>query len=351
MQSGTERRGISLVIAGLVAGAGAVLLLVGLFVVLRPSSAAPGGGTSSATPSAPAAAVAPSASASAEPGSSTDGAAGSTEIPTSPSGAALLVGAGDIGRCDSTADDDTAALVERLPGAVFTLGDNAYDLGSKSNYAECLDPSWGRFKDRIRIAVPGNHDYGTKDASGYRDYFGATAVRDGETWYSQEAGAWHVIVLDSDCDNVSGGCGPDSPQVRWLRDDLAAHTARCTMALFHHPRFSSGEHGNDDAVAPFWDALYAAGADLILNGHEHSYERFGPQDPAGHADDARGIVEIIAGTGGASLRGFHDPEPNSRVRSAIAHGVISLSLEASSWTWTFTSTDGSFSDSGAGTCH
>jgi 3',5'-cyclic AMP phosphodiesterase CpdA len=191
----------------------------------------------------------------------------------------------------------------------------------------------------------------TDGAAGYRDYFGATAVRAGETWYSQEAGAWHVIVLDSDCDKVSGGCGADSPQVRWLRDDLAANTARCAVALFHHPRFSSGEHGNDDAVAPFWDALYAAGADLVLNGHEHSYERFAPQDPAARADDARGIVEIIAGTGGAELRGFHDPEPNSRVRSAIAHGVISLALEASSWTWTFTSTDGSFSDSGAATCH
>jgi alkaline phosphatase len=263
----------------------------------------------------------------------------------------VLVGAGDIARCDSDADEATAALVERLPGIVFTLGDTAYGSGSPSEFRDCFAASWGRFRDRIALPVPGNHDHDTDDAYGYRSYFGAAAGEDGRTWYSRDVGQWHVVVLDSTCDRVEGGCGPDSPQLTWLREDLARSSARCTLALFHHPRFSSGDHGSDAVAAPFWEALHAAGADLVLNGHEHDYERFAPQDPAGRADPDRGITQLIVGTGGAELRGFGDPVANSRVRASLAHGVISVTLQPSGWAFRFDSTDGSFTDQGAGTCH
>ena len=248
-------------------------------------------------------------------------------------------------------DEATAALLAERPGIVFTLGDNAYDDGSAEDFRDCFGPSWGRVKDRIELPVPGNHEYDTRDAEAYKDYFGDRAVRDGATWYSVDLGAWHVVVLDSTCDRVEGGCGPDSPQLAWLREDLAASDARCTLALFHHPRFSSGDHGSDDDVAPFWDVLYEAGADLVLNGHEHDYERFAPQDPAGNADDERGIMQLIVGTGGAELREFKDPVANSRVRSSLAYGVIELRLNQNGWRWQFYPTDHSFIDAGAGSCH
>jgi len=331
---------VRLAVASVVAGLGAVIVLLGISAVLR----APGGlafPIVSASPPPVAAITAAPATAGPSPTASPSGAG---DYP-------VLVGAGDIGRCDSTADEETAALVERLPGTVFTLGDNAYERGTADEYRDCFGPSWGRFKSRIAFPVPGNHEYETKDAAGYRDYFGAAAVRDGATWYSADVGTWHVVVLDSTCTAVTGGCGVGSPQLQWLVGDLAASKARCTLALFHHPRFSSGYHGNDPAVAPFWDALYAGGADLVVNGHEHSYERFGPQDPSGAADDDRGIIELIAGTGGAELRTFNDPVPNSRVRSSLAHGVLSLTLRPSGWVWAFTSVDGTFSDTGSAACH
>ncbi|HEY3335013.1 MAG TPA: metallophosphoesterase [Candidatus Limnocylindrales bacterium] len=338
-----------LALATMLAGVGAVLVLLGISAVLR----APGGlARPPASPGPSNVSLATPAPASPSPPGSGVVVPSTSPAPSpSPGGDPVLVGAGDIGRCDSTADDQTAALVAGLPGIVFTLGDNAYERGTADEYRDCFGPAWGRLKDRIELPVPGNHDWATDGAAGYRDYFGTTAVRDGQTWYSADVGSWHVVVLDSSCDRVPGGCGADSPQVRWLIDDLAASRARCTLALFHHPRFSSGYHGNDPTVGPLWDALYAGGADLIVNGHEHSYERFAPQDPSGAADDARGITEIIAGTGGADLRGFGDPVPNSRVRSSLAHGVLSLTLRPPGWAWAFTSVDGSFSDTGTGACH
>jgi Calcineurin-like phosphoesterase len=332
-------------LAAVLAGLGAVLVLAGVSAVLRapggPAQQPAGGRTQAAVTTAPP--TTPTAPGTAGPDASGD--------PSPSPGNPVLVGAGDIGRCDSTADEDTAALVERMPGTVFTLGDNAYDTGSADDYRDCFGPSWGRFRDRIAFPVPGNHDYETDGAAGYRGYFGATAVRDGATWYSADLAAWHVVVLDSTCARVDGGCRPDSPQVRWLTADLAANDARCTLALFHHPRFSSGYHGNDRAVGPFWDALYAGGADLVVNGHEHSYERFAPQDPSGARDEAHGIMELIAGTGGADLRAFNAPQPNSRIRASVAHGVLVLTLRPSGWTWAFTSVDGTFSDTGSGACH
>lgn len=268
-----------------------------------------------------------------------------------PSGDPVLVGAGDIAVCDGTGDEQTAEIVARTPGHVFTLGDNAYDRGSPDEFRDCFGPSWGRFRDRIAFPVPGNHDHDTRDAAGYREYFGPAAVRDGRLWYSADVGAWHVVVLDSTCDRAEGGCGPDSPQVRWLRGDLAANDAACTVALFHHPRFSSGDHGSSDSVAPFWEVLYEAGVDLVLNGHEHDYQRFAPQDPQGRPDPQGGITQLIAGTGGVNLRAFGDPVPNGVVRSNVANGVIVLTLQQTGWLFRFESVDATFSDQGRGRCH
>ncbi len=318
----------------------------------RASSSPPG---SAASPGTSGSAASPSTSASPAPrGSSAFPAASASPAPAGSSAAAsavTLVGAGDIGVCGSSHDEDTAALVESMPGSIFTLGDNAYDQGTEPQFRDCFGSSWGRFKDRIALPVPGNHEYETADAAGYLAYFGSAAAPDGQTWYSRDLGGWHVVVLDATCDRAPGGCAAGSPQVAWLRADLAASGARCTLALWHQPRFSSGFHGNDAAVAAFWDALSAAGADLVLNGHDHDYERFAPQAPDGIADPGRGITEMVVGTGGAALRPFEGTRANSVARSASAYGVISLTLTADGWSSRFASTDGSFSDVASGACH
>ncbi len=272
-------------------------------------------------------------------------------VEASPSGDPVLVGAGDIAVCGRPDDEATADLIDGIPGIVFALGDTAYDSGSEAELRDCYGPSWGRFKDRTGFAVTGNHDIRTDDGAPLIAYFGDAAARDGVTWFSEDVGAWHLIVLDTNCGHLDGGCGPDSAQVRWLRDDLAASGARCTLAMWHHPRFSSGTHGNDKDVAPLWDVLYAAGADLVLNGHDHDYERFYPQDPEGRPDADRGITEIVVGTGGAELRGFEKTAPNAVARSSDAHGVIELTLAADGWAFRFVSTDDTFSDQGRGVCH
>ena len=183
---------------------------------------------------------------------------------------------------------------------------------------------------------------------------GTSAPRPGptaSTWYARDLGTWRVIVLDSDCDKV-GGCGPESPQGRWLAAELAASDARCTVAIFHHPRFSSGEeHGDDEAMDPFWRALHADGVDVIVNGHDHDYERFAPQDPEGREDRTAGIREFVVGTGGRELRGFADPRPNSELRASIAHGVLALTLHDGSYDWAFHAVASTFSDGGTAACH
>src|SRR4051794_23556150 len=195
MQQRGSARIVRLALAVVVAGIGAVLVLLGVSAVLR----APGG------PAGPRVVEAPTGDTRASPVPPTT--SPPAAVPSSPAGSdPVLLGAGDIGRCDSTADEETASLVKRLPGVVFTLGDNAYERGTPDEYRGCFGPSWGAFKDRIAFPVPGNHDWETKDAAGYRDYFGAAAVHDGQTWYSADVGAWHVVVLDSSCDKVDGGC-------------------------------------------------------------------------------------------------------------------------------------------------
>jgi hypothetical protein len=170
------------------------------------------------------------------------------------------------------------------------------------------------------------------------------------TWYSTDLGAWHIAVLDSDCDQV-GGCDAASPQGKWLAHDLATSPARCTLAIWHHPRFSSGEHGDDTQVAPFWDLLHQDGAELVINGHDHDYERFAPQDPAAHEERLGGIREIVAGTGGAVLRQFHGTAPNSEIRVAGEWGVLRLTLHPANYDWEFLPATGAIADSGSGLCH
>ena len=265
--------------------------------------------------------------------------------------APVLVGAGDIGDCGSDGDEATAALLDDIPGTVFTAGDNAYDDGAARDFEQCYAPSWGRHLART-WPTPGNHDWHTGGLAGYRDYFGtAGAGPDGASWYARDLGTWRVIVLDSNCEEV-GGCAADSAQGRWLAAELEASDAACTVSIFHHPRFSSGErYGDDPAMDPFWRALYAGGVDVVVNGHEHSYERFAPQDPDAREDRARGIREFVVGTGGAGLRGFGTTSANSELRASVAHGVLALTLGDGSYDWEFHAAGSDFSDRGTASCH
>ncbi len=343
------RRQIALAIIAFTA---TLILLVGLWSVLGRGS--PGSGAASGSPATTPTAVAASPGATSTPtgaGSptATSSGGGSATAPPPPIGDPVLVGAGDIGDCDVRGDEATADLLDDIDGTVFTAGDNAYEVGSLDEFRACYDPSWGRHLDRTRPAA-GNHDWGTRNAAGYRQYFGERATPDGDTWYAYDLGTWHIIVLDSDCDAV-GGCGPGSDQGRWLAADLAASSATCTLAIWHHPRFSSGEHGNDPTVAPLWRALYTAGADVVVNGHDHDYERFAPQDPDGKEDRARGIRQFVVGTGGTPLRDFTATAANSELRAAVTHGVIKFTLKAGSYEWAFIPTSTEFADAGSGPCH
>jgi Ca2+-binding RTX toxin-like protein len=299
----------------------------------------------------------------------------------------VLVGAGDIASCASTGDEATARLLAGINGTVVaSLGDNAYDSGTSQEFAHCYDnyklPSegggvfdptrsyyWGQYKALIKPAV-GNHEYETpgstasSGASGYFGYFGNAAsptetacTVDCKGYYSYDLGSWHVVVLNSNCDKV-GGCGPGSPQEVWLQNDLQndlqAHPSgqACTLAYWHHPRFSSGPHGNNTLVDPFWNDLYQAGAEVVLNGHDHDYERFAPQTSSGVEDPAQGISEFVVGTGGKSHYAFRTIQPNSKVRNSDTYGVLKLTFHASSYDWQFVPQAGkTFSDSGSGQCH
>jgi hypothetical protein len=263
----------------------------------------------------------------------------------------VFVGAGDIASCLSSGDEATANLLDSIAGTVYTLGDNAYDSGTADEFDNCYNPSWGRYKARTKPSV-GNHEYTTRGASGYFGYFGAAAGDPSQGYYSYDLGAWHIVALNSMCENV-GGCGATSPMVTWLKGDLADNPSSCTLAYWHHPVFSSGsEHGNDPKMIPSWDALYAAGADVVLSGHDHDYERFAPQTSSGVDDPARGIREFVVGTGGKSHYTFGTIRANSEVRNSNTYGVLKLTLHPSSYDWQFVPEAGkSFSDSGTGSCH
>jgi hypothetical protein len=277
----------------------------------------------------------------------------SSSYTSSPAGnqTAILVGAGDIADCrDLSGAEATAKLLDQIPGTVMAVGDLAYPDGSKENFV-CYDKTWGRAKSRTRPA-PGNHEFHSSGASPYFDYFGAAAGDAKTGYYSYELETWHIIVLNSECKDV-GGCEAGSPQEKWLRADLAAHPAACTLTYWHKPLFSSGSaHGNDLALKPFFQALYEANADVLVNGHDHDYERFAPQTPDGAADAKRGIREFVVGTGGKNHRPFAEPKPNSELRDATAFGVLKLTLKPGSYDWQFIPEAGkSFTDSGTGACH
>jgi hypothetical protein len=264
---------------------------------------------------------------------------------------AVLVGAGDIARCSAEGDEATAQLVEGIEGTVFTAGDNAYPNGTEEQFDECYDPTWGRFKARTRPAL-GNHDYRTANGAPYFDYFGSAAGEPGRGYYSYDLGTWHIVVLDSNCDHVEGGCDAGSPQERWLRADLDANAAECILAYWHHPRFSSARHGNDIDVAPFWDVLYEAGGEVVVTAHDHTYERFAPQDPEAVADPARGIRQFVVGTGGGPLYQFESIAANSEVRYNESYGVLKLTLGPGSYEWEFLPVgENEFTDTGSGSCH
>ena len=330
-----------------------LLLLLGATRLVDRGTASPGP-VSSVAGVIPSASPSPTGSASQAPGpSSSPGSETDTPSGTplaSPTGDPVLVGAGDIGRCDSEGDEETAALLDGIGGTVFTAGDNAYESGTAEQFRECYDTSWGRHRARTRPA-PGNHDWETAGLAGYFDYFGDAAKGPGgSSWYSYDIGTWHVIVLDSACENVDG-CGPGSPQGSWLAADLAANRAACTLAIFHFPRFSSGDHGDAQEMDAFWRPLYTAGVDVIVNGHDHDYERFAPQDPDGRVDGDRGIRQFVAGTGGAPLRDFTRVAPNSELRAIIGHGVLALTLRGDSYEWVFIAAGSDFRDRGTTPCH
>ncbi len=279
------------------------------------------------------------------PGPADSGAATpSTATASTPSGTegAILLAVGDIAYCDSSADDQVGELATRLPGTIALLGDLAYPRGSSGDFATCFDPAWGDLRERLR-PVPGNHEYETKRASGYFSYFGAAAGDPAEGWYSYDLGGWHLVALNSECDAI-GGCGKGSRQLAWLAADLEAHPVACTLAYWHHPRYSSGRHGDDAMTDAMWDALAAARADVVLFGHDHDYERMAPID---------GMRSFVVGTGGRSLYGWPGPPgPRTEVRANDTYGLLELTLGATDYAWRFVPTGGgSFTDAGSGTCH
>jgi len=281
------------------------------------------------------------------------------------SGASVMIGVGDIASCSSRLSIGTALLVDsvlradsiaKVDNAVFTLGDNVYTSGTTAQFDECFTPTWGDPKKRIiknLHPTPGNHEYYTPDADPYYKYFGPSAGVVGKGYYSYDVGAWHVIVVNSEI--IVNPSFPDAArreQMDWVDKDLKAHKKLCTIAYWHHPRFSSGWHGSDRKLAPIWRLLYDNDVDLVLGGHDHDYERFRPVTPDGVPDSTRGITQIVAGTGGEELRGFKSPiNPNSLYRIEGRAGVLLLTLGATEYRSAFVEIGGRVWDQSGGKCH
>lgn len=295
----------------------------------------------------------------ASPSPSTPPVSASTEAP-SPTTAQdpVLLAAGDIAYCSRDTDEKTAAILARYPDAtVQTLGDNAYSSGSPRNFG-CFDDSWGVAKDRMHPAL-GGHDYMTEGAAGYFEYFkdalapfAPTGTDPTQGWYAYDLGQWRIIVLNSICQNI-GGCDAASPQVAWLQAEVQANPARCSLAVIHNPRFSSGRKGNEDEVGPLWDVLHSAGVDVVLSGDNHAYERLAPMTPAGGKDD-KGIRQFVVGTGGGEPYLFSEGEihPSSEARIEETFGVLMLTLGAGGYSWEFLPEAGkTLTDTGSTECH
>ncbi len=265
---------------------------------------------------------------------------------------------GGVGTTDSCHMKATSDLVlELAPAAVLTLGDTQYESASYENFMASYDLSWGRFKDKT-YPVIGNHEGESADAGqGYCEYFGAVAncnadgLQGDAAYYSFDVGLWHLIALNSNC-AAAGGCDTSSPQYEWLVADLAAHPSKCTLAYWHHPRFSSGDHGNHTRMEDIFSALYDAGAEIVLSGHDHDYERFAPQTPDLEADPKGGVRQFVVGTGGKNLYTFNSSEPNSEVMDSQTFGVLKLTLNPKSYSWEFVPEAGkTFTDRGKTMCH
>ena len=282
------------------------------------------------------------------------------DIACDPLDAGYNDGNGTSTHCDQKLTSNL--LVGHGYSAILSLGDNQYYCGALSAYNEVYNATWGRVKS-ITHPVPGNHEYlasgggsqatgcdsSNLNGAGYYGYFGSLAGPAGKGYYSYNIGAWHLIALNSNCTNA-GGCSAVSPQGKWLASDLASHPNQCILAYWHIPRFSSGGRAASNTAA-FWTQLYAAHADLILDGHDHIYERFAPQTPSGVADPTNGIRQITVGTGGANHTSIATVAANSLVRNTSSFGILALTLHASSYSWNFVHATGSFTDSGSATCH
>lgn len=259
---------------------------------------------------------------------------------------AVLLAAGDIAQCDLLGAALTTGLIERQAGTVLALGDLAYPRGTAADFARCYEPTWGHFKSRT-LPVPGNHDYKIPGAAAYFAYFGARAGKPGKGYYSVDLPGWHIVALNSNIDS-----GPDSEQLKWLQTDLAGNRQSCILAFWHHPRFTSGYHGDTAGVAAMWETLYASGAGIVLSGHEHNYERFAPLDAKGNPDERRGIRSFVVGTGGAKpydlIRARHE---HSEAWYGQGWGVLRLRLYPGRYEWEFLPAgSGTFRDAGAGEC-
>jgi calcineurin-like phosphoesterase family protein len=272
------------------------------------------------------------------------------DIACDPAAAAFNAGAGVKTQCRQGATSNLVAAI--APDAVLTLGDHQYTRGTYEQFMASYDPSWGRAKD-ITFPAVGNHEYDTPGAAGYFRYFGTAAGDPAKGYHSTDIGAWHVVALNSNCAIVA--CAAGSAQEQWLRADLAAHPTACTLAYWHHARFSSGPHGDEPQaaqLAPLWEALYDAGADVVLNAHDHDYERFAPQTPAGAGDPVRGLREFVVGTGGRSHYAAAAPIANSEVINSATFGVLVLTLHATGYDWQFAPEAGAtFTDTGSQDCH
>lgn len=264
-----------------------------------------------------------------------------TVTPTLVEGSATFVGAGDISTCDNDNDELTAQLLDTIPGTVFTTGDNAYTSGTRRQFAECYDPTWGRHKDRTR-PIPGNHEYRTSQAAGYFQYFNNIP-----SYYAYDLGGWRIYALNSEIDTSE-----ISAQLIWLQADLLANPRQCVLAYWHRPRWSSGDHhGSDPEMQTLWQIFYDAGAEVVLNGHEHNYERFAPMNAEGEADPL-GLREFVVGMGGRNHYELGAILPASEAHDDTSYGVLKLTLHPSGYDWQFVPAAGStFTDSGSTECH
>jgi len=260
-----------------------------------------------------------------------------------------FIGAGDVAFCDSNGDVLTGRILDRFPGTIFVLGDISNDSGRKEEYANCFDPAWGRFKSRMKPAI-GNHDYLTANGANYFAYFGAIAGPPGLGYYSYDLGAWHIIVLNSECG--TSDCAAGSAQEKWLRNDLANHHAQCILAYWHAPPFSSGTDADEPRVLPLYKDLDDADVDVLLTGHQHHYERFIAQDTDGDSKPGEGIREFIVGTGGVWTDPVRVPPlRNSQALFTDTFGLLKMELYPGWYTWQFIPVPGKpRSDWGTDTC-